>query len=616
MAMTGKTQEELLTEELWSAAEQGDLQEVRKRSEYGAADMMLFDENHHNTLWYGVKSGNADLVKYLVERIGLNPLEADCEGKTPWDLAAELRFTEINQYLESHLGYSYEDTYHNPIRRGFFPDPSIVRVNDDYYMVNSTFVYFPCIPISHSKDLIHWNVIGYAITESEWAVELENLHGGMGYWAPDISYCDGRFYITATLRRNDDMRPKRLQMVTSSEKPEGPYEKPVFLDEDGIDPSIFHDDDGRKYMLLNKGARIIELTSDCKAIKEPGKLLWYGDNKRKPEGPHLLKKDGYYYLFLAEGGTGKGHCITVARADHIDGPYEPSPYNPILHQWKKDALIQCCGHGKPVQLLDGRWYIVYLCLRVLNGEYGILGRETAMDPLTWTPDGWPIINGGRGPSDQQKMPWKCDEKAVSRDVRPCGGYPFWKNQLWMSPRPFAEGKVYEAVAENGENSLEIQGNGYDLNQVACRGALLKRQDKFQGTAQCCFVIPELDEEEDTGMTCYYDENSYIKIGVKREKEEYRIFLSEYVGDEYRSNVLTEQVIPGEIIWIKVEYRKLQRSFFWRNAEDSQWHEIGKLQDTCYLSSEGLKKGKRFTGAVLGVYVHGNIKVKFFNWEEK
>ena len=269
-----------------------------------------------------------------------------------------------------------------------------------------------------------------------------------------------------------------------------------------------------------------------------------------------------------------------------------------------------------MQLPDGRWYIVYLCLRVLNGEYGILGRETAMDPLTWTPDGWPIINGGRGPSDQQKMPWKYDKKAVSRDVRPCGGYPFWKKQLWMSPRPFAEGKVYEAVAENGENSLEIQGNGYDLNQVACRGALLKRQDKFQGTTQCCFVIPELDEEEDTGMTCYYDENSYIKIGVKREKEEYRIFLSEYVDDEYRSNVLTEQVIPGEIIWIKVEYRKLQRSFFWRNAEDSQWHEIGKLQDTCYLSSEGLKKGKRFTGAVLGVYVHGNIKVKFFNWEEK
>ena len=298
------------------------------------------------------------------------------------------------------------------------------------------------------------------------------------------------------------MWPKRLQMVTSSEKPEGPYEKPVFLDDDGIDPSIFHDDDGRKYMLLNKGARIIELTGDCKAIKEPGKLLWYGDNKRKPEGPHLLKKDGYYYLFLAEGGTGKGHCITVARADHIDGPYEPSPYNPILHQWKKDALIQCCGHGKPVQLPDGRWYIVYLCLRVLNGEYGILGRETAMDPLTWTPDGWPIINGGRGPSDQQKMPWKCDEKAVSRDVRLCGGYPFWKNQLWMSPRPFAEGKVYEAVAENGENSLEIQGNGYDLNQVACRGALLKRQDKFQGTAQCCFVIPELDEEEDTGMNLF------------------------------------------------------------------------------------------------------------------
>ena len=110
---------------------------------------------------------------------------------------------------------------------------------------------------------------------------------------------------------------------------------------------------------------------------KPGQLLWYGDKRRKPEGPHLLKKDGYYYLFLAEGGTGMGHCIATARSRDMYGPYEPSPYNPLLHQWDEEALIQCCGHGKPVQLPDGRWCIVYLCLRKMGGEYGILGTENS-----------------------------------------------------------------------------------------------------------------------------------------------------------------------------------------------------------------------------------------------
>ena len=202
-------------------------------------------------------------------------------------------------------------TYHNPILTGMHPDPSIVRVGDDYYMVNSSFIFFPCIPISHSKDLIHWRVIGHAITNREWA-RLDTLEGGRGYWGPDISYYDGRFYIAATYRLNDGGKVYRKQMITSSSKPEGPYEEPVFLDEDGIDPSIFTDDDGRRYVVLNRGARIFEITPDGKKQISKAELLYYGDYKKAPEGSHLLKKDGYQVTLVEHVGTDTREVASIA----------------------------------------------------------------------------------------------------------------------------------------------------------------------------------------------------------------------------------------------------------------------------------------------------------------
>lgn len=602
-----KSLEELRTEEVYEAAAAGDLKRLKKLIEYSSPDMSRYDAKHCSALHYGVRSGNAELVQYLAERIGLDPLKANAEGVTAWDEAHSLGKQEVLDYFQEHYGYSWEETYHNPIRRGFFPDPSIVRVGQDYYMVNSSFVFFPCIPISHSRDLIHWNIIGYAITDPEYA-HLEHMNGGMGYWAADISWCDGRFYITATLRCNDDMPRKRVQMVTSSPYPQGPYDEPVFLDDDGIDPSIFHDEDGRKYMLLNRGARILELSRDCRSILKPGQLLWYGDKRRKPEGPHLLKKDGYYYLFLAEGGTGMGHCITTARSRDMYGPYEPSPYNPILHQWDEEALIQCCGHGKPVQLPDGRWCIVYLCLRKMGGEYGILGRETAIDMMDWTSDGWPVINRGRGPSDQQMLPLKgIENSGEGSQAEPVSPYPFWKKQDWMTPRALEKGKLWQQ-----EDKLFMVGNGADLNEHSCRSVLLRRQSAFRFQCSCSFAIPELKEGESQGLTCYYDENSYIKFGAACQEGEMGILLQEYIGDGYRSSRF-KQAAFEEIreISLKVEADNLIRRFFYK--KDGQWELIAELEDTSYLSSEGLKKGKRFTGATIGIYVHGIGCKSFQDW---
>ena len=183
------------------AAELGDFGIVKYIVEYSRASMNTMDEDHRTILHYAAKSGNLEMNRYLVEKVGMDITAGDRWCVTPYQIAYERKDEKLLSYYKERIGASYEEMYHNPIRRGMFPDPSIVRVGEDYYMVNSSFIFFPCIPISHSKDLIHWEIIGHAVTEPEWA-SLDELEGGRGYWAPDISYDNGKFYVTATYRLN------------------------------------------------------------------------------------------------------------------------------------------------------------------------------------------------------------------------------------------------------------------------------------------------------------------------------------------------------------------------------------------------------------------------------
>ena len=210
-----------------------------------------------------------------------------------------------------------------------------------------------------------------------WA-HIDDLEGGRGYWAPDISYFNGKFYITATLRYNDDVDVKRRQIVVSSENLRDRTPRPAFIEEDGIDPSIFTDKDNKRYMLLNRGARILELGDDCtKRRFSDAELLYYGTNKRAPEGPHLLYKDGYYYLFEAEGGTGLMHQVTVSRSKTLKGVYEPCPYNPIMTQRDYDAQSHAADTASQLRLKNGEWYMVYLCNRLLSTAVWNLGRHVS-----------------------------------------------------------------------------------------------------------------------------------------------------------------------------------------------------------------------------------------------
>lgn len=582
---TSKT--EAASKQTFEAAQRGDEEAVIKLIDH-TFSIESCDEEGNSLLHYAVKGKNPSLIKFLVEKCGMDPTWANQALITPYDLAHTLSAEDenvrsIEEYFKKVCGFSYEECYQNPICRGMHPDPSIVRVGEDYYMVNSSFIYFPCIPISHSRDLIHWKTIGYGVTDRKWAEEhLGKLEGGRGFWAPDISYHNGRFYICATLRLNDDAPYIQTQMVTSSSKPEGPYETPVIHNVLGIDPSIFTDDDGKRYMLVNRGARIMEISEDGRQILSEPSLIWYGHSGHAPEGPHILKKDGYYYCFLAEGGTGKGHMITAARSKNLFGPYEDCPYNPIMQQRDEIGSIQCCGHGKPVQTPDGRWFVVYLCSRFLDDKWGMLGRETCLDEITWTPDGWPVINHGKGPSYMAPLPLKKTNENVNRDTK----------EAWLSPRtidPFL-------VRTEPDGSIYIEGNGLDLCHKECKSLLVKCQPDFCFSMEFEMSFPDQEKEEftsDAGVTLYYDENTYIKFGITKGQ----VFVSEYVDDTYVRTESQPFGVQGSVTF-RVDTDGLTRSFLFNNKRLCEW------TDVTSICSEGLVKGKRFTGAMYGVYVNG------------
>ncbi len=664
------------------AASTGNTEIFKYIVEYSRASFNETDDDNRTVLFYAVPTDNVELVKYIVERLGFSGLSGDRNLVTPYDIAIESGAKKVISYFKELYG-DIDGMYRNPIRTGMHPDPSIVCVGDDFYMVNSSFIYFPCIPISHSKDLIHWEIIGHAITNPEWAY-INELEGGRGYWAPDISYYNGRFYITATYRLNDTGTVYRRQMVVSSDKPEGPYCKPSFIDEDGIDPSIFTDDDGRRYMLLNRGARIFEISSDGTRQLSPAALLYYGSQKRAPEGSHLLKKDSWYYLFQAEGGTGEGHRITVARSRSLFGVYEPCPFNPIMRQNNPKAGIQRCGHGKPVKTPNGEWFIPYLCGRQVEGKYSLLGRETALDRITWTADGWPMVNNLEGPSTLAKKP-NLPEHAFAPAAHDSFGSGDNLSPVWSWVR-VPEPDAYKLISKGtdtinyiggnpignsistmadidthadcsihaGSSTLLLRAGRTPLSTMYSRNILVRPQEKF------CFTITatlSLDSDVlhytggEAGVTCYYDENTYLTFNVVNNNGRLLLKVSEHIdtvttdaacieldttpavtASAHDAPVITasslDALSSGSIIEFKIDTRYLRRDFSYQitdtsnmsdftgsnaasddiadniaSENDTSFTHACTLENVYYLCDEGLKKGKRFTGAMHGMYAY-------------
>ncbi len=317
----------------------------------------------------------------------------------------------------------------NPILPGFYPDPSICRVGDDFYMICSSFEMYPGIPVFHSKDLANWEQIGYAMTkENGFYVEANIVAGGV--MAPTIRYHNGLYYII-----NANFCDKGNFIVTAKD-PAGPWSQPHWLDDvPGIDASLFFDDDGKAYVLgtgnvvaradgtMDRGIWICEFDIETmKTVGEPA-TIWDCALRvaTSPEAPHIYKVGDYYYLIIAEGGTEHYHAVTVARSKTLFGWYEGNPANPVMthRQFGFDYPIDNVGHADLVQTPSGKWYAVMLASRIIEGQHKNLGRETYICPVIWERD-WPVFSPGSGKVDweypaDETLPWTPYPQAPAKD---------------------------------------------------------------------------------------------------------------------------------------------------------------------------------------------------------
>ena len=474
----------------------------------------------------------------------------------------------------------------NPIIPGYHPDPSICRVGEDYYLVNSSFQYFPGVPIYHSKDLVNWEQLGNVLTrESQLPLKQANSYGGI--FAPTIRYHEGTYYMITT-----NVTVGRNFFVTATD-PAGPWSDPIWLEQGGIDPSFLFED-GKCYFVSNPDGGIHLSEIDPKTGKQltESRLLWRGTGGRYPEGPHIYKKDGWYYLLISEGGTELAHGLTVARSRNIYGPYESNPANPILthcRQAGESSQIQGTGHGDLVQAPDGSWWVVFLAYRRFGGDFHHLGRETFLAPVTWEKD-WPVINDGNPVAAQFGVPasWTA-EVSQPKDWREEFDNPLGPQWIYIQNPDLSRYKVEKGV-------LTIKG-GTPLSANDHPGFVAVRQESPTIKVETRVKL----SSGEGGLVVYQDNTGFASLGVRKGRAVLHLELKGVSAD------LGEMPVRGaETILSICSSDGLLYRFF----ADGQ--EVGTL-NTTLLSSEVVGG---FTGVTIGLYaVNGNASFSYFDYKE-
>lgn len=518
-------------------------------------------------------------------------------------------------------------TYTNPILRGFNPDPSICRRGEDFYMTVSSFEYLPGLPIYHSKDLIHWEMIGHALSGPE-QMEFENAPTNSGIFAPTFRYHDGWFYIASTnVSRPGAMTPGGTgNFIIRAKDPAGEWSKPVYVLQNGIDPDLFFDDDGSVYFTstadlsengVNKsGTQMCRIDIETGEKKTESRIIHYGCGGCYPEAPHILKKDGWYYLMQAEGGTDTGHMETIARARDVWGPYTPCPHNPIITA--RDANVpplSGIGHADMVQALDGSWWIVFLCSRLSMPYYHHLGRETALAPMEWE-DGWPVVNGGRLPVDKMSVDreplWTNEEMAD--DVAVPSRHVDFSNGL---PREWVSIRKYFNSYEICENGIRLRGNQYCLSDRNTPAFFGRRQQDFECRLETCISFEPLSDNEEAGIALMHRHDGHYELVVTRRNGARVLLQRRCSGDMVTEKMIDISHLSGNYLCLKIVADRYNYEFFYKTGEQSggNYESIAAAQ-TKMLSSEVVGG---CMGTWAGIYASGNgvdcRNAALFTWFE-
>jgi xylan 1,4-beta-xylosidase len=391
----------------------------------------------------------------------------------------------------------------------------------------------------------------------------------------------------------------RRQLVVTSDKPEGPYSKPSWLEVDNIDPSHFVDDDGKHYMVISPGINLVPLSDDCTKVTGSTIPVWSGTGERCPEGPHILKHGDYYYAILAEGGTGYGHGINVGRSKNLFGSYEASPYNPLMRQFDPDAPIQRTGHGKLIETKDGDWWVYYLMGRPNEGHYTTIGRETGLDKVTWLEDGWFIINDRKGPSLEHEAPnIKLNENKIPSKWTFDDFNSETLNKNWEFVRNPAKGN-YSLTERPG--CFRIWTLDGQLSEIRAKNTLLRREQELSYQASTKLDFYPTKNGEQAGLTCYYSTATYVRFSLCYENgRKLQLVINRNQGEEL---IAEADNIKEQSIYLKVIVQKLTRSFYY-SYDSENWILAATLENCIYLCDEGVPGDpKRHTGTLVGIYAN-------------
>ncbi len=512
--------------------------------------------------------------------------------------------------------------FRNPILRGCHPDPSICRVGEDYYLVTSTFEYFPGLPLYHSRDLVHWHQIGYVLDRPS-QLPLQGVRASGGLYAPTIRFHQGTFYVVCTLV---DGRTKKGNFLVTATNPQGPWSEPIWLeDAPGFDPSLFFDEDGRAWftaaVLAAPGQyeghtqiwlQEFDLTNLC--LVGERRVIWEGALRRGrwSEAPHIYKVDGRYYLVTAEGGTDYHHSVMVARSEAVTGPYEPNPANPVLtHRhlgW--DYPVVGTGHADLVETQTGEWWMVLLAMRPYGGYFYNLGRETFLVPLRWE-DGWPVASPGSG---KVELSYPAPNLPECRwpSLPACDHFDSSDLALYWTFLRTPEEKFWSLQERPGFLRLYLRPES--LSEPVSPSFVGRRQQHIHFAARLALDFTPRTPNEGAGLALIQNNNFYYCLLVTRECEPntvVRLIRRAYGKEE----VIATCPISASYVYLKVEAHEQEYAFYVAE-EFEKWRVVAEGVDGRILSTP---VAGGFTGVYLGMYAgsHGHPSENYadFDWFE-
>ncbi len=499
-----------------------------------------------------------------------------------------------------------QTTYKNPILTGMNPDPSICRVGDDFYLVTSTFEYFPGLPIYHSKDLVNWKLIGYALSRANNNPLMGCNASTGGQYAPTLRCHNGTYYIIGT---NYGGKGSHGIFCVTADNPAGPWSDPVWIDKWYVDPSLEFINDTMYYLSPdNAGSFLLGIMDpETWQFTSPLRKIASGLGGTSPEGPHFYKRNNYYYVMSAEGGTGFEHREVIQRSKSAWGPYEPCPSNPLLSNMNDpENPFQAIGHADMIQLQDGSWWAVCLGIRPQDGRYHHLGRETFLVPITWSKDGWPVAGSSGGVKEEYPLPnlpqhpWKKDP--VRDD--------FDGNTLKLPWNFIRNPHAEDWSLSDKPGHLALKGSPISFTEKDSPAFICRRQTAFDIAASTKVSFTPTSENEEAGLVIRADDKNHYDLLVTQLNGKRVVMFRKYLKGKI-ADTNYKEIPEGDIILhisaTASEYR------FWEQEEGSPAQLLGTAptQDVSTESVGG------FTGVFIGLYASGNGKPNvlpaYFDW---